>query len=67
MTKIKDLEENINNIKEVIFSEIDRRADKEWCLEDKRDFTVTITYEDYKELTDLEGELYELKKGVRND
>lgn len=62
MTKIKDLEEKINNIKEGIFSEIDRRADKEWCLEDKRDFTVTITYEEYKELTDLENELYELKR-----
>lgn len=30
-----------------VISEIDRRADKEWCLGDGCDFTVTITYEQY--------------------
>lgn len=64
MTKIKELEEKINNIKESIFSEIDRRADKEWCLQDQCDFTVTIEYEDYKELNDLEEEYYKLKRSI---
>ena len=30
-----------------VIAEIDRRADKEWCLGDQCDFTVTITYEQY--------------------
>ncbi|MEJ3609972.1 hypothetical protein R5031_32395 (plasmid) [Pseudomonas aeruginosa] len=30
-----------------IMDEVERRAEKEWCLQDKRDFTVTIQYDDY--------------------
>ncbi|HHG5663713.1 TPA: hypothetical protein ACPWRN_005409 [Pseudomonas aeruginosa] len=30
-----------------IIDEVERRAEKEWCLQDKRDFTVTIQYDDY--------------------
>ncbi len=30
-----------------IMDEVDRRAEKEWCLQDKCDFTVTIQYDDY--------------------
>ena len=30
-----------------VISEIDRRADKEWCLGDGCDFTVTVTYGQY--------------------
>lgn len=30
-----------------VISEIDRRADKEWCLGDGCDFTVTVTYDQY--------------------
>lgn len=30
-----------------IMEEVDRRAYKEHCLEDKCDFTVTVTYEEY--------------------
>lgn len=30
-----------------IMDEVDRRADKQWCLPDKCDFTVTVCYEDY--------------------
>ena len=44
----------IEEIKESIFYEIDRRASKEHCLEDQCDFDVTISYEEYKELCDLE-------------
>ena len=62
--KLKELENSINSIKCAIFSEIDRRADKEWCLQDRCDFTVTIEYEDYKELNDLEEEYYKLKRSI---
>lgn len=31
-----------------IMDEVERRAEKEWCLQDKRDFTVTIQYDDYE-------------------
>lgn len=31
-----------------VIAEIDRRAEKEWCLSEKCDFTVTITYEQYR-------------------
>lgn len=51
------IKERIKEIKESIFYEIDRRASKEHCLESQNDFTVIISYEDYKELTDLENEL----------
>lgn len=30
-----------------IMDEVDRRAGKECCLEDRCDFTVTVSYEDY--------------------
>ncbi|HBN9602365.1 TPA: hypothetical protein L3884_004741 [Pseudomonas aeruginosa] len=30
-----------------IMDEVERRAEKEWCLQDKSDFTVTIQYDDY--------------------
>ncbi|HGM6917664.1 TPA: hypothetical protein ACKQDM_005622 [Pseudomonas aeruginosa] len=30
-----------------IMDEVERRAEKEWCLQDKNDFTVTIQYDDY--------------------
>ncbi|HEJ5756820.1 TPA: hypothetical protein SL756_004029 [Pseudomonas aeruginosa] len=30
-----------------IMDEVERRAEKEWCLQDKRDFTVIIQYDDY--------------------
>ncbi|MDV2663563.1 hypothetical protein [Pseudomonas aeruginosa] len=30
-----------------IMDQVERRAEKEWCLQDKRDFTVTIQYDDY--------------------
>ncbi|MBX5587496.1 hypothetical protein OLM90_17090 [Pseudomonas aeruginosa] len=30
-----------------IMDEVERRAEKEWCLQDKCDFTVTIQYDDY--------------------
>ncbi|HCL3801966.1 TPA: hypothetical protein N2B48_006058 [Pseudomonas aeruginosa] len=30
-----------------IMDEVERRAEKEWCLQDKRDFMVTIQYDDY--------------------
>lgn len=30
-----------------IMDEVERRAEKEWCLQDKRDFTVTIQYDEY--------------------
>ncbi|PCB15171.1 hypothetical protein CJT94_24480 [Pseudomonas aeruginosa] len=30
-----------------IMDEVERRAEKEWCLQDKRDLTVTIQYDDY--------------------
>ncbi|HCI0103810.1 TPA: hypothetical protein NOV85_003385 [Pseudomonas aeruginosa] len=30
-----------------IMDEVERRAEKEWRLQDKRDFTVTIQYDDY--------------------
>ncbi|HCF3423354.1 TPA: hypothetical protein NIC12_004831 [Pseudomonas aeruginosa] len=30
-----------------IMDEVERRAEREWCLQDKRDFTVTIQYDDY--------------------
>lgn len=33
-----------------VIAEIDRRADKEWCLSEKCDFTVTITYEQYRSI-----------------
>lgn len=32
---------------EPIMDEVDRRAGKECCLEDRCDFTVTVSYEDY--------------------
>lgn len=62
--KLKELENSINSIKDAMFAEIDRRADKEWCLQDRCDFTVTIAYEDYKELNDLEEEYYKLKRSI---
>ncbi|HDP3617870.1 TPA: hypothetical protein P6N57_006068 [Pseudomonas aeruginosa] len=33
-----------------IMDEVERRAEKEWCLQDKRDFTVTIQYDDYVDI-----------------
>ncbi|MBW6319356.1 hypothetical protein KZ879_33405 [Pseudomonas aeruginosa] len=33
-----------------IMDEVERRAEKEWCLQDKRDFTVTIQYGDYVDI-----------------
>ncbi|HHJ1495622.1 TPA: hypothetical protein ACQGQ1_000956 [Pseudomonas aeruginosa] len=33
-----------------IMNEVERRAEKEWCLQDKRDFTVTIQYDDYVDI-----------------
>lgn len=32
---------------EPIMDEVDRRAGKECCLEDRCDFTVTVCYDDY--------------------
>jgi len=32
---------------EPIMDEVDRRADKEHCLADRCDFTVTVCYDDY--------------------
>ena len=32
---------------EPIIDEVHRRADKQWCLQDKCDFTVTVFYDDY--------------------
>ena len=55
--KKKEIIDRINEIKESIFYEIDRRVSKEHCLESQSDFTVTISYEDYKELDDLENML----------
>lgn len=51
------IKKRIEEIKESFFYEIERRASKEWCLESQCDFTVTISYEDYKELDDLENML----------
>ena len=62
--KLKELENSINSIKDAMFAEIDRRAEKEWCLQDQSDFTVTFEYEDYKELHDLEEEYYKLKRSL---
>lgn len=56
------IKKRIEEIKESIFYEIDRRADKEHCLESQSDFSVTISYEEYKELHDLENILYNLFK-----
>ncbi|OFR56903.1 hypothetical protein HMPREF2886_01725 [Pseudomonas sp. HMSC066A08] len=33
-----------------IMDEVERRAEKEWCLQDKSDFTVTIQYDDYVDI-----------------
>ncbi|MFG8885987.1 hypothetical protein ACEPVY_12530 [Pseudomonas aeruginosa] len=33
-----------------IMDEVERRAEKEWFLQDKRDFTVTIQYDDYVDI-----------------
>lgn len=55
--KRQEILDRINEIKESIFYEIDRRAGKEHCLESQSDFTVTISYEEYKELDDLENML----------
>ncbi len=33
-----------------IMDEVERRAEKEWCLQDKRDFTVTIQHDDYVDI-----------------
>ncbi|HHM6458672.1 TPA: hypothetical protein ACRMBV_003064 [Pseudomonas aeruginosa] len=33
-----------------IMDEVERRAEKEWCLQDKRDFTETIQYDDYVDI-----------------
>ncbi len=33
-----------------IMDEVERRAEKEWCLQDKRDFTVTIQYDAYVDI-----------------
>lgn len=55
MTTQEEIINRINEIKESIFYEIDRRADKEHCLESQSDFTVTISYEEYSELNDLEN------------
>ncbi len=33
-----------------IMDEVERRAEKEWCLQDKCDFTVTIQYDDYVDI-----------------
>lgn len=52
--KKQEIIDRINEIKESIFYEIDRRAGKEHCLEDQCDFDITISYEEYKELSDLE-------------
>lgn len=30
-----------------IMDEVDRRADKQWCISSKCDFTVTVFYDDY--------------------
>lgn len=38
-----------------VISEIDRRADKEWCLGDGCDFTVTITHEQYQAIDAAKG------------
>lgn len=51
------IKKRIEEIKESFFYEIERRASKEHCLESQSDFTVTISYEDYKELDDLENML----------
>lgn len=58
--KKKEIIDRINEIKESIFYEIDRRASKEHCLQSQSDFTVIISYEDYKELDDLESMLTSL-------
>ena len=58
--KKKEIIDRINEIKESIFYEIERRASKEHCLESQCDFDVTISYEEYKELYDLEKMLTSL-------
>ena len=58
--KKKEIIDRINEIKESIFYEIDRRESKEHCLQSQSDFTVIISYEYYKELDDLENILTSL-------
>jgi hypothetical protein len=42
---------------EPIMAEIDRRAGKECCLEDRCDFTVTVGYEEYAAIAAANGSM----------
>lgn len=67
MDNKEKIKKRIEEIKESIFSEIDRRADKEHCLEDQCDSTVTISFEEYSELNDLENMLCKWTHQIKID
>jgi hypothetical protein len=48
-SRLESLEKDAARYKawESVMNEVDRRSEKELCLEEKRDFTVTVTYEEY--------------------